>query len=258
MDTLRAGPSGETIDTPRHRALASPVRVVILHLVRRSPAGLTTAEVAEATGRHPTTVREHLDQLTAAGLLLRERSGSGSPGRPAWRYRAGQPPEPAAGPYQELAGALVEHIALTEEDPWAAGMAVGRTWGRKLISDTGTGPTGGARVGDRLVAILERLGFAPRVVQRAAAEPAEVHLHSCPFLGLVDTSPDVVCGLHLGVIRGALGAAGAAGTDAELVPFGAATACVIRLAAAVHSPERVDDDPTDHPDEPQETQAGRP
>ncbi|HEX5595481.1 MAG TPA: helix-turn-helix domain-containing protein [Micromonosporaceae bacterium] len=229
MDTPGIGPTAEMIDTPRHRALASAVRVVILHLVRRSPAGLTVAEVAAATDRHPTTVREHLDQLAAAGLVVRERGSGGTPGRPAWRYRAGQPPPAAAGPYRELAGALVDHIALTEEDPWTAGMAAGRAWGRKLASTTG--PDEGARPGDRLIAVLDRLGFAPRVVRRADTEPVLLHLHSCPFLDLVDSNPDVVCGLHLGVVRGVLGATGAPGGNARLDPFAAAGACVVRLAA---------------------------
>lgn len=223
-----AGPAGETIDTPRHRALASSTRVAILHFVRRSPAGRTAAEVARSTGRHLSTVREHLEQLAGAGLLVRDRDAGGSPGRPAWRYRAGAVPDPAPGPYRDLAWALVEHLALTEDDPWTAGVAAGRGWGRRLAA--GAGPKSGAGAGDRLVTILDRLGFAPRVVQRRAADPAVIHLEICPFLDLVNGStPDVVCGLHLGVIRGALGAAGASGAGATLTPFGAPTACVVRL-----------------------------
>lgn len=229
VDIPGTGPSGETIDTPRHRALASSTRVAILQLVRRSPDGLTAAEVVRSTGRHLTTVREHLDQLAEAGLLVRERRGDGSPGRPAWRYRAGEAPEPAAGPYRELAVALVEHLALTEDDPWAAGVAAGRGWGRKLMADAGPGD--GARPGDRVLAVLDRLGFTPRVIERRGADPTLIHLQSCPFLNLVNGSADVVCGLHLGVIRGALGATGGSGAGATLEPFGAPTACVVRLSA---------------------------
>lgn len=224
VEMLRKVSPAEMIDTSRHRALASATRVAILQLVRRSPAGLTAAEVAQATGRHLSTVREHLDQLAEAGLLTRERRGDGSPGRPAWRYRAGEEPETGAGPYRELAGALVAHLAMTEEDPWQAGVAAGRGWGRKLAA--GASP-GAAR--KRLLEILDRLGFAPRVLERHGDDATVIHLLSCPFLEFVKGSPDVVCGLHLGVIRGALGATGGSGAEVTLEPFGRPNACVVHL-----------------------------
>ena len=46
METPRIGPTGETIDTPRHRALGSSSRVTILRLVRDAAAGLTAADPA--------------------------------------------------------------------------------------------------------------------------------------------------------------------------------------------------------------------
>ena len=241
MDT-RIGPVGETIDTSRHRALASTTRALILQLVRRAPRGLTAAEVAAATGRHLTTVREHLDQLTEAGLLERERRADGTPGRPAWRYRSVSEPVRAAGPYRELAGALVDHLVRTEQDPWAAGTAAGRVWGRKLMAAAGSTA---ARPEQRLIAVLDRLGFAPRLAEQDN-DGAVIHLHACPFLDLVHSSADLVCGLHLGVLHGALGAAGAHGTDVALQPFGAPNACVVQLRAQPGSKPAVD------PPDPQE------
>lgn len=231
METVATGPSGESIDTSRHRALASATRVAIMRLVRGAPDGLTAAEVARDVGRHLSTVREHLDQLTAAGLLRRERASGGAPGRPAWRYRAAASPDAAAGPYRELAVALVEHLAATEDDPWRAGVAAGRGWGRRLAA--GVPPGVGPRPGDRVLAVLDRLGFAPHVAARHGAEPTVIHLRNCPFRDLVDRTSDVVCGLHLGVIRGAVGAAGGSTADARLAPFGAPAACVVRLAPTV-------------------------
>ncbi|HEX6968217.1 MAG TPA: helix-turn-helix domain-containing protein [Micromonosporaceae bacterium] len=231
METHGLGPAGESVDTARHRALASTTRVVILLLVRQAPRGLTAAEVAQATGRHLTTVREHLEQLTSAGLLIRQRDHGGTPGRPAWRYRpaAGQVETPSGGPYRELAAALVEHIVSTESDPWAAGVSAGRAWGRRLVADVQPVT---ARPGQRLLAVLERLGFAPRVAVANQDEPEVVHLHACPFLDLVGSSADLVCGMHLGVLRGALEAAGAPGVRPALEPFGAPGACVVRMRPA--------------------------
>lgn len=248
------GPSGDAVDTPRHRALASPTRVAILHLARRAEDGITAAQVAAETGLHLTTVREHLDRLAEAGLLTRYRHAGGSPGRPAWRYRPAAPPEPSTappGPYRDLAAALVGHLARNHPNPRVAGVAAGQDWGRKLVAgqtaDTAGGPASTerrdnparpanterrddpARRVDTTLAILDQLGFSPRVVDHDDRQ-TRMHLYTCPFLDLVDGAQDVVCGVHLGVIRGAIGAVGGAADDADLEPFGAPHACVVRIA----------------------------
>ncbi|MEU0557290.1 helix-turn-helix domain-containing protein, partial [Dactylosporangium sp. NPDC006015] len=87
METPSVGPSGETIDTPQHRALGSASRVSILQLVRAAGGGLTAADVVAETGLHLSTVRAHLDRLAETGLLVKARASGGQPGRPAWRYR---------------------------------------------------------------------------------------------------------------------------------------------------------------------------
>ncbi|WP_213454703.1 helix-turn-helix transcriptional regulator [Rhizomonospora bruguierae] len=239
MKTARPGPSGETIDTPQHRALASASRVAILRLIRAADTGLTGAEVAQHTGLHPSTVRAHLERLVQAGLLVKARASGGGPGRPAWRYR-GAAPEPAPAPYRTLAAALLEHLATTGGGVPTAVQA-GRAWGRQLGSTTdtpGDEPTGGPV--DTAVGVLRRLGFDPRLApgtgrhrhpgdSPAAGDAVEVHLHTCPFLELVGQHPDVMCGLHAGMVSGVLHAAGAPDGEAVLEPFAAPTACVVRL-----------------------------
>jgi predicted ArsR family transcriptional regulator len=206
----------------------------MLHLVRQSEGGMNAAQVANATGLHPSTVRAHLDQLAQSGLLTRHRQSDGSPGRPAWVYRAVPRPdadaEPAGSavdrPYRDLAAALIGHLARTAEDPHAAGVRAGRDWGRALAAPLGrTAPV------DGLVRVLDLLGFTPRVVAQADSDTAVVHLRTCPFLELAEASPDVVCGVHLGVIGGALGALGASAADTELEPFALPGACVVRVQA---------------------------
>jgi predicted ArsR family transcriptional regulator len=253
METLRTGPAGETIDTPRHRALGSASRVAILRLVRDTEsgrvAGLTAGEVAGRTRLHFSTVRAHLDRLVEAGLLIKARASGGAPGRPAWRYRAAAP-EPAPAPYRALAAALLENLATTGGGAPAAVQA-GEVWGRQLAV---TGPaadappaTGAPDPVATVLSVLAGLGFDPdrqptatprpdatglgthRGTHRGTATGAEVHLRTCPFLELVGQHPDVMCGLHAGVIRGALHAAGAPDGEAVLEPFGAPNACVARL-----------------------------
>jgi predicted ArsR family transcriptional regulator len=238
VSTLRRGPSGDLPDTARHRALAAVSRVRILQLVDEADGGLTAAEVAEATGLHPSTVRAHLDKLTESGLLTRHRRPDGSPGRPAWRYRAAPRPDaevgPAAGadrPYRDLAAAVIGQLARDEDDPHAAGVRAGRDWGRALAA-----PLPRSAPMDGLVRILDRLGFTPQVVDRPGPGSAVVHLRTCPFLDLAKASPDVVCGVHLGVIGGALGALGASVVDTDLQPFAVPGACVVQIQTGGATP----------------------
>ena len=225
------GPTGDVPDTARHRALSAVSRVQMLDLLRRGD-GLTAAEVAEATGLHPSTVRAHLEQLAASGLATRARTGDGTPGRPAWRYRAAAPaPSSAPSPYQELAAALVGYLARDEDDPHATGVRAGRDWGRSLAASLSSARHEDAPI-DGMVRVLDRLGFTPRVVDRTTTGSAEVHLRSCPFLDLAMTNPDVVCGVHQGVIGGALNALGAPGAQTDLEPFAMPGACVVKVRAA--------------------------
>lgn len=292
MKTSRTGPVGETIDTPRHRALATASRVAILKIVRGTDGGMNTAEVAERTGLHLSTARAHLDRLVEAGLLVKARASGGQPGRPAWRYRATADETPAPAPYRSLAAALLEHLGGADGDVRAVAGRIGRTWGRHLAAATersddpvkavltvlsglgfnprlaepgttapgaaGTGAaeagaagtsttepsatTAGATTASETTASTTTTGAAGQPV--AAVQPvaaaqagtpeqpiaAEVHLHTCPFLELVGRNPDAMCGLHVGVIRGVMEYAGAPNGNAVLEPFGAPTACVVRLS----------------------------
>lgn len=229
METSRTGPIGETIDTPSHRALGTASRVAILKMVRSAESGMTAAEVGERAGQHLSTARAHLDRLVEAGLLMKARASGGQPGRPAWRYRttADIDPAPAPAPYRLLAAALLDHLGGTGGDVRAAAARAGQAWGRHLAAatDPDAGPVG------TVLSVLGGLGFSPRLSETVPPETtAEVHLHTCPFLELVGRNPDAMCGLHAGVIRGALDQVGAPTGAAVLEPFGAPTACVVRLS----------------------------
>jgi predicted ArsR family transcriptional regulator len=227
MDTPARGPASEESDIARHRALSAASRVRMLHLMRRSPGGMTAADLAVATGLHPGTVRAHLHQLTVSGLVTRQRDPDGTPGRPAWRYRAaGQPGAGNDRPYRDLAAVLISQLAQDEPDPHGSAVRAGRVWGRALA-----GALGRVAPLDGLMRILMRLGFDPKLASGPGADPVVVHLRSCPYLELAETSPDVVCGVHLGLISGALGALGGRAAATELKPFGAPDGCVIHVRA---------------------------
>ncbi|WP_018586256.1 helix-turn-helix transcriptional regulator [Salinispora arenicola] len=223
---MNTGPTGQAIDTTRHRALGTVSRASILELTRAAAGGLTIAEVSARTGLHPSTARSHLDRLVDAGLLVKARASGGQPGRPAWRYRPVPEEAPAPAPYRALAAALLEHLARQGRgDIRAEAARAGHDWGRHLAAAT---PPGGKPV-DTAVAVLRGLGFDPELRPTADGH-TEIHLYTCPFLELVSRNPDAICGLHVGVVRGALEQAGAPPNDAVLEPFGAPTACVVRLS----------------------------
>jgi len=79
-----------------------------------------------------------------------------------------------------------------------------------------------------VVALLDRLGFAPGPDARVNV----VRLRRCPLLEAAHKNPEVVCGVHLGLVRGALDELGADPEQTELTalePFSEPGACRLDL-----------------------------
>ncbi|MDT3441388.1 MULTISPECIES: metalloregulator ArsR/SmtB family transcription factor [unclassified Pseudofrankia] len=107
-------------------------------------------------------------------------------------------------------------------------------------ADVGRGRGDGSRLADaasrrqpvaRLVRLLDDLGFAPEPpgVGVDAGSDLRVRLRHCPFLELAETRAQVVCPVHLGVMRGALDAWKAPLTVDRLEPFAEPDLCVAYL-----------------------------
>lgn len=97
-----------------YKTLDSLSRINLLHALQTRGA-LTVDELAQATGLHPNTAREHLHRLIAVGLVRAEPILRGVRGRPVLRYRAsgataGRESTREARPAQQLA-ALDGHLA---------------------------------------------------------------------------------------------------------------------------------------------------
>ena len=209
--------------SPDPAAVRGPVdRSDILEFVRAADTGLTTPEVAAKVGLPVSTVRSHLDNLVRAGLLVKARASGGLPFRPAWRYRAAAV-DPAPSTYRLLLDAVLDDLAGSGDGTRSGAARVGERWGGLLAA---AHPGDGATTA--VLAVLEVLGFTPDSPRSAS----EVHLRTCPYLGLVRKHPDAMCGLHAGIIRGVLHERGAADETAVLEPFAATGACVVRFPAA--------------------------
>ncbi len=209
---------------PRAEATARPLsvaRAALLDRLRDQPEPLTLASLVTATGLHENTVREHLTALVRRGLVRRTSAAPTGRGRPAWRYELTDP-GPAGSEYAGLATALASAIARTSDDPDAAAAAAGEGWGRDLARDRGAAPLSPAIARDRVLRLLGDLGFAPEAVPES---PAEFRVTRCPLLEAAHRNPDIVCAVHLGIVRGALTEYGADPAGSALAPFAEPGAC---------------------------------
>lgn len=208
------------------RAL-SPARAAVLDALRAAGTAVTVAELERGSTLHANTLREHLDVLVARGHARRVRATPTGRGRPAWLYEAVEP-EPAAGSpeYAGLAATLAAHLHRTSDSPQEDAVAAGRDWGHDLARRAGE-PDGGGQAAARrkVVEILDEIGFSPEVDARATT----ARLTRCPLLDTAKAYPDVVCGVHLGIVRGALDEYGADSDRTDLRPFAEPGACRLEL-----------------------------
>jgi len=198
----------------------SPSRAAILEQLRDQPEPLTQAALVAVTGLHPNTVREHLEGLIRRGLVRRSPAEPSGRGRPAWLYEVTT--EPSDNGYAGLAAALAATIARTSATPGEDATAAGEAWGHDLVRNRAATSGSAEESRELVVAMLGDLGFAPESDPEA---PADVRLTRCPLLEAAHRHPEVVCGVHLGIVRGALEEYGADPAGTDLVPFAEPGAC---------------------------------
>lgn len=217
----------------RHRVLAGISRSRLLAVLRRSGRPMSIRELAEAVELHPNTIREHLDRLVEAGLVTRRSAAPAGRGRPSLRYaadRSGAEADPHA--YRALARVLADELAR-RDDAVEAAVRAGQRWGAGAAEQMA--PIRDAEEAVAwLVDMLDGLGFAP---ERDSGPEAPIRLRPCPFGSLARERGDVVCNVHLGLMRGALRELGADFDAVSLEPFVEPDLCVAHVAAATHDPQ---------------------
>lgn len=182
------------------RALSDPHRVRIVEELRAAPDGLDVRALASRLALHENTVRWHLGLLADAGLVESSPAANGKPGRPRMMYalRPGVHETRGRDEHRLLATILTGTVAELSDGERRVEEA-GRAWGRYLVRR----PSPLERVTDELAVdevtrLLDEEGFA------AEAHGREIHMRRCPFHELAETNPGVVCGVHRGLISGAL------------------------------------------------------
>jgi predicted ArsR family transcriptional regulator len=216
-----------------YRALSSPVRARLLEVLR-DESDLDTAALAERLELHVNTVRTHLNLLEEAGLVEAIVEDRDRPGRPKLLYRAvtderPSAPIPGEGGYRFLAQILASYLDATSEDSSAAAEQAGHAWGSFVIDKPPPFSTPDADEAiTQLVDLLDRFGFAPQLDRNDPASP-QIVLRRCPFLEVAREHQDVVCAVHLGLMRGALEELGVDVQARDLIPWADPETCITHL-----------------------------
>ena len=189
-------------------------RQELLEALRSASDGLDTNQLAERLGLHPNTIRWHLGVLTDAGLVQAIPERRHGRGRPSIVHRlTGEGIARGRDEYRLLATMLTDVVAA-DGDGEARAYDAGVRWGRHLQQ--------GEPEAD-LAHLLDREGF------EAEQHGDRVEMRRCPFYALAESSPQVICTLHHGIIDGALAAAGSDETVERLDAFVEPGLCIAHL-----------------------------
>lgn len=194
-------PATSAVDVSRLdllKALGDNTRYAIYLELARSAAPLATADIARTLDLHVNTVRPHLERMRDVGLLEVHTESTGGVGRPQHRYTL-SPDAPSLGleppTFPMLARMLLRlaaDVGAEREDAIDAGREQGR---HDALTRYPQRPCARA-----LVAHLDTLGFDPQVVPDDTG--FTIGFAHCPFAELAERNPDLVCGLHRGIVEG--------------------------------------------------------
>lgn len=202
-------------------------RARVLATLQAAAEPLGVGEVAAKVRLHLNTARFHLDGLVEQGLAERITEERETPGRPRALYSPCRDVA-AAGrrSYQLLAHILTSSVARGRYRERAA-LEAGQEWGRHLVArPASTRRMTAASATKQLVETLDDIGFDPESVPRKH----QIRLHHCPFREAAAEHPEVVCTVHLGLMRGVLAELDAPLDAERLEPFVEPNLCITHLA----------------------------
>jgi predicted ArsR family transcriptional regulator len=207
-------------------------RADVLGMLRAEDGPLGIREVARRAGLHQNTARFHLEALVHAGLATRSTEDRDAPGRPRITYRATADGSFGERRYRLLAEMLTSMIAAVMPDPATSAEEAGREWGAYLTAQPAPYQRRSAQdaIG-LLTAIMDGMGFAPKAEAAPGGTRYRLSLRHCPFREVALQHQDVICSLHLGLMRGTLARVRAPLTAERLEPFAEPGHCIAWLAA---------------------------
>lgn len=204
----------------------------MLRVLDNAVEPLDVRTIASEVGLHPNTVRGHLELMHRAGLIRRSTENRDKPGRPRVLFQTA--PRDTRSPdtegYRFLAEVLAGYLQANLDRPAAAAEEAGHVWGRYMVDKPEPfARPDVARIIDQIVTALAELGFAPE--DGRDANRFMVRLHDCPFRELARARTDVVCSVHLGILRGMTEELGGSVVVDDLQPFVGPSLCIANLSA---------------------------
>lgn len=206
------------------------------------PCGMTAAELADEVQLHVTTVRFHLDQMLAAGLLVSHSVRGPGAGRPRKVYEVSSGTLLNEGALDERTAYAFEVLAKLLARAWVTPDGVllspedaGFEWSMQNVGDADRADAPAETPGQwldrigRVVDLLAEWGYTGEVATTHGGRRATIRLVDCPFLDLARERPDVVCGVHRGLLAGALQACGEPDPEVSLEPFVTPRECLAHL-----------------------------
>src|SRR5947207_4031813 len=182
------------------KALGDPARHAIFRAVVDNDGPVDVAGLTARFGLNHNAIRQHLNKLCAAGLIIEEVGPRSGPGRPRLQYRPALAINEDWGipsPYEELSVMLVQALE-SGRSPREIGVEAGRRMAAQLPQT--------ADSIDRIEINAARQGFEPRRVERRSS--VDLVLGRCPYQAPATAAPDIICQLHLGMAEGIAQATG--------------------------------------------------
>lgn len=189
------------------KTLTSLSRINLLHELQVK-GSRTIAELADATGLHHNTAREHLHQLIDVGLVSSEPIPRTGKGRPQLRYHATTDQN---DPVREAR----RHAADVRTEQY-----------RRLLPlrEVGRERTPADRQLDLLDDHMDQCGFDAEITSDAS----QMTMHDCPFSTLAKGNPQV-CEVHFALVKDALRLADGPLQAQALHPFAGPDYCTVDL-----------------------------
>ncbi|MCA1842594.1 MAG: MarR family transcriptional regulator [Actinobacteria bacterium] len=182
------------------KALGDPTRHAIFRAVVDNDGPIDIAGLTARFGLNHNAIRQHLNKLCAAGLVIEEVGRPSGPGRPRLQYvpaLAANLDWDIPSPYERLSVMLVEALA-SGRSPREVGVEAGCRMAAQLPETAD--PVDGIEMN------AARQGFEPRRIERGSS--VDLVLCRCPYQAPATAAPDIICQLHLGLAEGMAQAAG--------------------------------------------------
>jgi predicted ArsR family transcriptional regulator len=234
-----AATGGDLLASPARRSIVEALRAHRPVAGEVDAGGMTAAQLGRQLGLHPTTVRFHTDRLEAAGLVTSHLTTAFGVGRPRKVYAAA--PVVAEGDRVARLERLTRLLTESYESDLTPAQA-GDQWARSHVDRQADAPATSpgawlARLG-RLVDVLDQWGYTVDLTTTDQGRSCRIDLTACPFRELARSHPDVVCGIHEGLLSGVLGQLGETEVEVTLRPFVGPDLCQAHVSTRHPSPDQ--------------------